>query len=202
MMMFLSRDSFLVVCLILLLGSFTSCSYATSTSSSSGEKTSKPSFQLYILKEDWYQLDLGYERERAWIILKEADLGDSSFVITEDDIESYDWSEQSIMLTLEATTKLKESTSNPSGFDMMEKGFVVTLNNEWLYGGVVLESGSAMAIEYPVIYPATYGENTVFRLRPIHPIPVKYRDLGASLKNVIEIQEVHDFFVEQDKLTQ
>jgi len=201
-MMFLSRDSLLMVCLILLLGSFTSCSNAGSISSSSEGKTGKPSFQLHILKEDWYQLDLGYERERAWIILKEADLDSSSFVITEDDIESYDWSEQSIMLTLEATTKLRESTSSHSGFDMMEKGFVVTLNNEWLYGGVVLESGSPMAIEYPVLYPATYGERTVFRLRPVHPIPVKYRDLDASLKNVVEIQEVHDFFVEQDRLTQ
>jgi hypothetical protein len=156
------------------------------------------------LEGHWYELELGYEREQAWDILKDVDLKDSAVVITENDIERYDWSVQSITLTSAASDRLNKAftdTEYPS-INLSNRGFAVTFRDAWLYGGVFLDFGSAMPIQYPVIYTKSSGDSIIFLLRPSHPIPTPYDDLDSSYKSIIEIQEVHDFFTEQGKLVE
>ncbi len=159
-------------------------------------------FRLYILADDWNQLELGYEREHCWAILEQADLSKSTWVITEDDIEAYDWSGQSITLTAEASSRLKETFSGEGNLyqNLIEKAFVVTFEGNWLYGGIFLDIGSAMGIRYPVIYPQVHEKQIIFQLRPLHPISAKYQDIETSLKSLVEVEQVHDYFQKQDKL--
>jgi hypothetical protein len=163
----------------------------------------RPSFQLHILATSWDELELGYEREQAWNILKKADIKDSVVVITENDVEQYNWSKQSIMLTPAASDKLKGLYGVEYPFiNLSNQGFVVTLQGDWLYGGVFLEFGSPMPIRYPVIYVESSGNSTIFHLCPSHPMPALYADLDSSYKSIIEIQKVHALFSEQGKLVE
>lgn len=66
----------------------------------------KSHFQLHILKKDCFQLNLSGEPKGEWTILKKLDLSsESGFQITENDIESYNWPDQLITLTLEDSMK-------------------------------------------------------------------------------------------------
>ncbi len=200
----LSQDGGLMGCLVLLLVLCTSCTGVVVESPQLTVRTSQEEtlFRLYILADDWHQLGLGYEREHCWATLEQADLGKSMWVITESDIEVYDWTGQSITLTAEASSRLKETFSGERELyrNLMEKAFVVTFEDDWLYGGIFLEIGSAMGIRYPVIYHEVYQSQIVFQLRPFHPISAKYQDIEASLKSLVEVEQVRDYFQKQDKL--
>ena len=179
------------MCLLLLLGLCASCVISE-----------RPSFRLHILESRWYDLELGHEREQAWDILQEVNLKDSAVVITENDVERYDWEEQVITLTVTASDRLNEvfTDSEYASANLDERAFIVTFDGEWLYGGIFLGEGSAMPIKYPVIYVRTRGGAVTFRVRPSHSAPAPYEDLDASYKSVIEIPELHDFFLGQGKL--
>jgi hypothetical protein len=188
-----STNERITVCLLLLLGLCASCVISE-----------RPSFRLHILESRWYDLELGHEREQAWDILQEVNLKDSAVVITENDVERYDWEEQVITLTVTASDRLNEvfTDSEYASANLDERAFIVTFDGEWLYGGIFLGEGSAMPIKYPVIYVRTRGGAVTFRVRPSHSAPAPYEDLDASYKSVIEIPELHDFFLGQGKLTE
>jgi hypothetical protein len=180
-----------VMCLILLLVLCASCAIPE-----------RPSFRLHILESRWYDLELGHEREQAWDILQEVDLKDSVVVITENDIERYDWEEQVITLTVTASDRLNKvfTDSEYPSTNLRNRVFIVTFDGNWLYGGAFIGEGSEMPVEYPVIYVRTSGGAVTFRVRPSHSTPAPYAELDQSYKSIIEIPELHDFFLEQGKL--
>jgi hypothetical protein len=146
-------------------------------------------FQLVILKKDWSDLKLGYTFPEAFTLLKSAQTAGPLLVIGQEDIESYNWSRQSITLSVQATVKLMASLppeddwkpnnrfmakvkrehgwGNPIEWALHQKGFLVFINEEPLFGGVFLEPMSQMAIQYPVIRPGLIGNKAVFYLLPV-----------------------------------
>ncbi|MFZ5859073.1 MAG: hypothetical protein ACOYZ6_19770 [Chloroflexota bacterium] len=167
-------------------------------SACSNAKPATDSFQLFILKEGWWDLQLGYKPETAQLILKEADTSDSLFVIGIDEIEKYDWDLQTITLTEDATIKLieavmaqgetsdenlkkfKEMMANAGFGNQLELAlynlaFVVKVNNETRYGGIFLNAISQMGIDYPVIRVTIEDEKAVLAILPIH-VPFTMND--------------------------
>ena len=199
-MIFIYRNKVNLVLVFLCLCAFVNSTSATP--SASNEMGGSLSFQLHILKEGWVQLKLGYKREQSWTVLEKMNLEDSEFVFTEKDIDVYDWTKQSVVLTSEASVRLRERFPKDKylPIPLSQRGFVVTLEGEKFYGGIFLEPMSAMAISYPVIYPDTSQDKIVFSIRPVHSVLDQYQSMNPSLKATIEIQRIHDFFLKLGKL--
>jgi hypothetical protein len=145
--------------------------------------------EIVILKEDWFDLKLGYTYAQALPILKSAKTADTLFIIGMSDIESYHWTQQSITLTKEATDKLMRAL--PEDRDLKKhvqymtkvkkergwgnliepalhlKGFLVTCNDELIYAGIFLEPMSEVASGYPVIRPRMSERKAVLNMLPV-----------------------------------
>jgi hypothetical protein len=149
-------------------------------------------YQLFILKEDWQTLNLGYEAEPAQSILASVETSNNLFTIGVGQIEEYDWDAQSITLTKSATNNLlnilKEQgdlsdsdieelkalqeppeLGNPLEMALYIKSFVVKANGEFKYGGIILNKISAMGISYPVIRVTMSENRATFTILPTHP---------------------------------
>ncbi|HMK64343.1 MAG TPA: hypothetical protein VK564_01030, partial [Thermodesulfobacteriota bacterium] len=140
-----------------------------------GQPSSDPvdGFSLVILKQDWYDLKLGYTYTQALPLLEKVETSGSLFVLETKDIASYLWFRQAIALTDQATQRLlgvlpakeelrpyirgmanwkeKEGYGNPLEMPLYAKGFLVKVSGRVLYGGIFLDPLSQMAIHYPVI---------------------------------------------------
>jgi hypothetical protein len=147
-------------------------------------------FQLFILKQDWHELDLGYDAQGAFSILEAIDTSDNLFIVSLKEIEVYDWERQTITLTEDATQKLasalvsegelgEEATAmvnmrkslgwgNPFEHALYAKAFVVRAEGDSLYGGIFLDAVSQMAIDYPVARVTVVDGKAMFALLPIH----------------------------------
>jgi len=212
----------LAIWLVLVLMIDTSINFVYALPSLNQEKTT---FQLHILKKTQHQLKLhGYDKfENFWPILKNVDLSSESyFVITENDIEGYNWPDQSITLTLEASTKLLKLIFGKDGFLPKKHAwsdvelafqfaiFVVVFEGKKLYGGVCVNpfSSGGGGGSYPIIVPQLVGvipKPLKLQIRlVVRPIATRkgYKYLNSSLKNRIEIPKVRNFFQKLGKLTQ
>ncbi len=113
---------------------------------------------------------LGYSVESSWPLLQQADLSKSTFVITEDDIVSYDWTHQHLKLSSQLRKKYEaEYLTFLADFSP----FVVTIDQQPVLGGMILKQFSPLAVDYPVMYvlngPAYPEEDELsIALRPIH----------------------------------
>jgi hypothetical protein len=106
----------------------------------------------------------GYTRESAFPIMKKININkDTLWSITEENIEQYDWTNQEITLTLDATNKILQSLGEDTlfGWVAMKQIFIVTFDNEWRFGRVIEMQGSAAAIRFPVIYLDYYSTNKI-----------------------------------------
>jgi|WetSurMetagenome_2_1015567.scaffolds.fasta_scaffold61446_3 hypothetical protein len=153
-------------------------------------KHSKVDFKIIILKQNWFDLKIGYEPNPAQSILSSADISNSIFVINEENIEEYDWDLQTITLTptasLELTKTLSNSGANSSGIEKLNRlkkslgwgnsleralyihPFIVQLDNQFKYGGIFLDAPSQMAINFPVARVTVSNEKVVIALLPTH----------------------------------
>ncbi len=170
--------------------------------------TTTQSFQLYILKADWRSLNAVSDKETFETSLRSVGLQESLVIIDASDIEAYDWSHQTLTLTEETTSKLRNishelnpNIPNESLFGLSKHGFVVIFNGEWLYGGIFTEAGSAMRHSYPVIYFDLTEDHkqTMLKIRPTHSFQM-YQNVDPLLKQTIEISEVHDYFADLGKI--
>ncbi|MBI3162756.1 MAG: hypothetical protein HYZ23_09610 [Chloroflexi bacterium] len=150
-----------------------------------------PNFGIYIFKENWHELELGYEGDHAQDTLNAADANDSLFVLGVDQIDRYDWNLQTITLTKKATSDLLEALANADNTDSLEisklkdlkrnlgygnalesalyiRGFVVKLDGQAKYGGIFLDAVSQMAIDFPVIRVTVVDDKAVFAILPTH----------------------------------
>lgn len=130
------------------------------------------SFQLHILREGWECLRLGYDLQPAWTVLQEAYASTTAFSITQDDIEAYNWSEQVMTLTPEASDLLCPKDTRLPEFVLDLQGFVITVDGDPVYGGVFMHPASPLAIDYPVIYVERIDADSkvTLTLRPVHSV--------------------------------
>jgi hypothetical protein len=176
-------------CYITTLCLMTCMMFVTTLLTTMPSSASSGRFQLIILKQDWYDVKLGYKYSQALPILKSASEADTLFVIGISEVESYNWTRQCITLTAEATTRLiqalpqeqdlkehiqymanvkrKFGWGNPIEPALHLKGFLVKADDEVVYGGIFLEPMSELAIIYPVIRPWMVDRKAVLHLLPI-----------------------------------
>lgn len=190
-------------------------------------------FQLDILKSSWREYEFhqsGNTPEKLLSVFKDITLSsESCFHITENDIENYNWPDQSILLTWEASARfmstfiinMKElnlETAKRNAERTVELGFyinggvfVVSFKGDILYGGAIdnmVSSGykvPTLFIQTATLYNTTPIKRQLrFVVRPLK-IMVKmlkgYQGLEQQLKDRIEKQEVHNFFYDIHKLT-
>lgn len=142
----------------------------------------------------------GYTRESAFPIMKKINIEkDTLWSITEEDIEQYDWTNQEITLTLDATNKIWQSLGEDTlfGWVAMKQIFIVTFDNEWRFGGVIEMQGSADAIRFPVIYLDYYSTNKIImKLCNSHRWTLDYSDCTEG----IFFPEILSLFAQQGKL--
>ena len=147
-------------------------------------------FQLVILKQNTFSLRLGYDAEEALPKLLAVNLKDNIFIVGLNEIESYDWTSQSITLTSQATAHLRHALSlrpesdegitdlnamkkslnwgNPFEHALYVQAFVVVIDGAPTYGGIFLDAMSQMAIKFPVIRVEIIDSKVVFHLLPVH----------------------------------
>jgi hypothetical protein len=134
-----------------------------------------PLFQISILDDDIGAFDkgLGQDWETAWPTLQKAYPSKVEYSFTEDDIESYDWSNQIITLTPQASENfLKNSTAilNKHSLDYIHGyAFVTVYESTPIYGGIFMPNiPIATAYSYPIIYPDIVDGQILFKIRSRH----------------------------------
>jgi hypothetical protein len=149
-------------------------------------------FKIYVLKDIFSdptmrgKLNGSYEEVEP--VIKDLSLDQPIFVITAADIEIYDWGQQTITLTKNATQRI----GNP--LQIEEKAFIIMLGKDKLYGGVVVGPGSARRLDFPVIYPYSPNKDQIeLEIRPKHDFR-EYNEFDPKLKAIIEIDAVYTFF--------
>lgn len=167
---------------------------------------SEGSFHLHILQGDLSSLELGSDLRVAWDIIQRVYLTTIAFSLTENDVESYDWSEQVIVFTPEASSRLISTLAGSDSEKLSPtqvlgyRAFLVTLNDKPIYGGVFMFPPSAMGIKYPVIYAQFADEKLSFKIRPIHSF-VGYASVEPDW-NGIRDEGIHDLFNQIGKLSE
>jgi hypothetical protein len=142
-------------------------------------------------------LHLGYTRDGSWSILETIDLANTALVITENDIESYNTRSQSLLLTPEASSRFISNYGDRYlAININHHAFVVILNGERLYGGLMLDPNSQMGISYPVIYPKMDLDKRVHL--EIRPNNFGYQN-PASLDGIVS-PKIYKAFRQKGKL--
>jgi hypothetical protein len=149
-------------------------------------------FEIYMIADRLIDiLPYNYD-DTAWRKLLEAP-PNGAVIVTDKDIEAYNWQDQEIVLNKSAAKRL-------NGIKLIEKSFIVYLGKRPLYGGSFIELGSARAINYPVIYIDKSRSQVVFKLRPIHSVLKSYQELGTKIKERIELVDVRRHFETLEKM--
>jgi hypothetical protein len=129
-----------------------------------------------------------YQRDEQWeAFYQRGELAD--ILVSDADIEAYDWDNQAIVLTGSASGRMDGKIGN----------FIVVLGGKRLYGGRKLDRISQMAVRYPVLYLETAESRTVLLVRPFHDIsggPRPQNPLWAT----IATPELMDHFQHLGKL--
>jgi hypothetical protein len=180
------RAGVIIVCFVTLL-----CILEQGGSSMAEPQTNGP-FEIYLIAERLIDvLPYNYE-DPAWRKLLETPPYGTK-ILTDKDIETYNWEDQEIILSSSASERL-------GGLKLIEKSFVAYLGKRPLFGGSFIEPGSARAIHYPVIYIDRSRPQVVFQLRPMHVLFQPYRQLDTKIQRRIELPEVKRYFRTLGKL--
>jgi hypothetical protein len=125
--------------------------------------------------------------------------------ITQEGIKSYNWGTQNITLTEQESEIFTEVTKDwefkvfsPEGgsTEFCHFTFLVFINDEPIYGGLILNPYSQMPINYPVIYTSQYMSVTSISFHPsIFPV-----DLDDSSWKMIKDKRIKKIFESAGKL--
>ncbi len=151
-----------LLCLVLSLASCTSLKEAP--------PDSRQLFQIAMLRGDEISRapGLGSTIESSWPVLQKAFPSGSVHSITPDDIEMYEWADQTITLTAQASTTVAKVLQKETPQTLW--GFVVVVDGKPLYGGVFTYPMTARSIGYPVIYEDEADGRVTFTIRPYHSV--------------------------------
>lgn len=165
------RSNFILAVVFLLLLNLTSCH---SASGNDLEDTAR-SFTIAILSEEksydsWQEM--GYTRGSSWPIFLDAyQSSQDAYRIETNDIDVYDWSEQTITLTAKASEAMintfeciPDDRFPCAGMSV----FVVVVDQSPAYGGLIMDPYSPLGFQFPVIYPTIRGDRMIFAIRPVH----------------------------------
>lgn len=151
--------------------------------------TTLSNFKLIILRENWFDLNIGYDAEPAQAALRSADTSAPLFVIGIDQVEEYDWDLQTITLTEQGTKQLVEALASIEGTDPGEIAklkdlkeslgwgntiesalyihpFTVQADNRFMYGRIFLDATSQRPINFPVIRVTISDGKAILALLP------------------------------------
>ncbi len=149
-------------------------------------------FKIYCFDNSVLEYNLSmYEYDSTWTnFLNCADLSKASLIISDIEIENYNWAKQEIKINETCIKKLEEFKIRNKYLSHLK--FIVTFDNKRMYAGEFLSFMSAMAIKHPVIHydiaPLTKAEN-IIRIYPAHTI-WKLSDLPLEIRKRTEIEEV------------
>ena len=115
--------------------------------------------------------EMGYDLETSWPDLKKAYPSKVVYTITAQDIVTYDWEDQTILLSAEATDAIEEKLGDcePGYFDFCLNfhGFVVVYDGTPLYGGLFQHNAPIQSpFSFPIIYVMPEREPGEFAIRP------------------------------------
>ncbi len=163
------QNSTKILATVIFLITISGCSQATEKS----EVNNFDSFQIYI--GEWNktvtEANLGYTVESSWSLLKDWYPKGATFTIENTDIDNYDWDKHVLTLTPKASSNF-QSAFETHKFML---AFVVTVNDEPLYGGLFMFHPSAMNISFPVIYEDSVDDKITFTIRPRHDVFDNYK---------------------------
>lgn len=196
-----------VIFFLVILLSIISCNAA-------GEETQMKKdseFQLAVLDQriKIFPKGLGQDWQTAWPVLQTAYPSNVAYIISEHDIDNYDWSKQIITLTSQASTTILErfyvsaidcENNDNKKACLLSRAFVVVYQGSPLYGGIFLaDQPMAARFQYPIIYLIfTTDEHVAFIIRPYTSITKTY---GEDDWFRIKDERIKAFFAGSGKLT-
>jgi hypothetical protein len=130
-----------------------------------------PPFEIAIFPETWWSMGHPQTAETVEPALRKLRRSRPMFTIQTGDIESYLWQTQRITLTREVTARLNAMLKQSWELALGDHFFLVRLDGETLYGGLVVDPGSAKSAEYPVIHTEQVDGQGIFYLLPITLYP-------------------------------
>ena len=147
-------------------------------------------FQFLILRKLQSEFLKGHSASEVFPVLKSLGTGEILQSLTTNDIEVYDWEQQILTLTLEASHGLRQSLeklSSPPGEIMavnrmkerldwgnaMERAlyrrcFAVKVRGAMAYGGIFLDAVSQVPIQFPVARVRLKEQQVQMSILPIH----------------------------------
>ena len=142
------------------------------------------SFRLVILRQEWADLSPGYSLDTATTAINSADRSDPLISIDSNDIDSYDWAGQNIVLTPAASAKFQALAPGPKSAVALRRaldmhGFVAVFDDAPVYGGMVLGAMSQMPVRYPVLRVEVVGDRAILHILPAQ-IPMAQTDVPAE----------------------
>jgi hypothetical protein len=154
-------------------------------------------FSIYLIEGRHIdELPYDYTDERWSKFIEDAEL--TNVLVSDTDIESYNWNNQLITLTKEASDSISGILSE-NRFSLIERNFVVALDQTKYYAGSIIEASSARAIDYPVIYIVESDDRVTLEIRPSHS--VMSPDYQISENDSINKQDLREYFNQIHKLT-
>ena len=201
-----SRSVLVMIFLLALLLSLISCNVTGENTQASKDSE----FQLVVLD---YQVtrygELGHNWQTAWPVLQAAYPSHAACTISADAIDSYDWSEQIITLTTQASVAIldiyevtsEDCRKNRDKVCLIRLAFVVVYQGKPLYGGIfwIKDYMGAEAFLYPIIYSMITADGRVaFIIRPNNLSSETY---SADDWLLIKDKRIEALFAELGKLT-
>ncbi len=174
--------------------------------------TDPNSFRIVILDRDidttraW----LGSEIETAWPILLNAYPSKEIHEINVSDIERYNWKNQTILLTSEASrtfverfpTCAKTGTYSP-GECLTNYHFLTMVKEKPIYGGIILNGTPiATAYNFPILYIQWKNGKIQLILRPYNTLTLTENDFSKEDWRVIKDEGIWQLFFLQGRIVE
>jgi hypothetical protein len=215
-------------------GLLSACSMNTPTLPGDSEQSldldsstlSNDRFQLIIFRESlWDDSYMATEAQDAFPLIADFDEEQSIFVINLNDVELYDWDQQTITLTQEATERLvkaveneeisdpsletligiKESMGlgNPTERALYTRAFSVKVDGNGLYSGLFIDATSSISIDYPAIRLSIVDGKAFLSLLPVHidDVMVDPIDDQGNMREIVISPDAEGFDQELDEFS-
>jgi hypothetical protein len=139
-----------------------------------------------------------YEYDKTWTdFLENTDLNKASLIISNEEIESYNWKKQEIKPTAPGEKKMNDF-KEANGY-LSHLVFIVTFNHKRIYAGEFLSFMSAMDIKHPVIHYNIKSKEKIWRIFPVHSIG-NIEDLPPEIRHRTATEEIKLYFQNISKL--
>lgn len=156
-------------------------------------------FEIYIVSDKNIKTSL-YDFDSTWQnFLQNTPLPETR--ITEEEIESYDWDKQRILLN----EKGKQRFLSYLDDKVFEPKFIVTLDGKRIYAGLVVIRFTQMALRYPILSYDDNGSNSKerFEKNPVlllQPYLLQPKSEEQAESKTVKKTEIKDHFNKLGKL--